>query len=98
MSEREQEILNKTVEVLKENLDPQIVYLFGSRAKGTYRKGSDFDFAVTGSKPVFEIQKNIDEALEAIAGLYQIDMVYLDDVEEDFKNLILNQGKIIYEK
>jgi len=98
MTEREQEIFNKTMNVLKEYVDPRTIYLFGSRSKGTHRRGSDFDFAVTGSKPDFKIQESITKSLEKLMGLYKIDIIYLDDVEEDFRNLILNQGKIVYEK
>ncbi len=98
MTEREQEILNHTIAILKEHIDPQTVYLFGSRSKDTHRTGSDFDIAVTGTKPHFDIQKNLEDDLENVIGLYQMDIIYLDDVEEDFRKLVLSQGKVIYEK
>jgi len=98
MTQREQEILDKVIVILKKYVDPRIIYLFGSRNKGTHRKGSDFDFAVAGSKPKFEILRRIDDALEEFTGLYKIDIVYLDDVEKDFRTLILDQGQAVYEK
>lgn len=98
MAEREREILDKTIDALKLHVDPQTIYLFGSRRKGTHRKGSDFDLAVSGSRPTFEIERSIEEALEEFIGLYKVDIVYLDSVEPDFRDLILSQGKVVYEK
>jgi len=95
---REQEILDKMIDVFKKYIDPKTIYLFGSRSKGTHRKGSDFDLAVSGLKPEQEIQRNIQEAMEKFTGLYKADIVYLESVEGDFRDLILQQGKIIYEK
>ncbi len=98
MTTREAEILSKVIEVLKKSVNPKKIYIFGSRAKETHRNGSDFDFAVTGKTPEFDSQKHIENALEEFIGLYKIDIVYLDSVDKDFRELILHEGKVIYEK
>lgn len=46
LSQREVDVMN---EVLK-SLDIQKVVLFGSRAKGNYKKGSDVDLAIVGDE------------------------------------------------
>ena len=47
----DEEILKKIVEIVSKYLPNCRIYLFGSRAKGTARKNSDFDIAVDcGSK------------------------------------------------
>ena len=93
MVTREQSILNKTVDILKEYLDPQVIYLFGSRAKGTHRNGSDFDFAVTGSSPELKVQRNIRDALEGFSGLYTIDIIYLTVDKESFARVLWSLSK-----
>lgn len=98
MITREKEILNKVIKTLKEHVNPKKIYLFGSRAKNTHRNGSDFDFAVTGKTPAFESQKRIEDKIADFAGLYKIDIVYLENVDEGFRELILHEGKVIYEK
>ncbi|MBI9071947.1 MAG: nucleotidyltransferase domain-containing protein [Melioribacteraceae bacterium] len=61
-------------------------YLFGSRAKGTSRYSSDFDIAVDFSD------------LE-IGSLNRLkDIIDINRVDADFKEIILNTGKLIYEK
>jgi hypothetical protein len=41
----------------------------------------------------------IDEAgVEDIAGLYSVDLVNLNFVDSDFKKIIIETGKLIYEK
>jgi len=36
--------------------------------------------------------------LDAIAGLYSIDIVFLPEIDAGFKAIILDTGKIVYEK
>ena len=50
------------------------VILFGSRAKGTAVKTSDYDIAVSGVRDICELE----DALEDIDTLYKIDIVDLD--------------------
>jgi len=95
---REQEIIEKSVGILKKYLNPQKIYLFGSRTKGKAREGSDFDFAIDSAKPNSKIQQAIEQEIENILGLYQVDIVYLSDIEDNFRQIILKTGKVIYER
>lgn len=98
LSERETEIVQKVIETLTKYLNPEKIFLFGSRVKGKSYNNSDFDFAVDGEKPEQNTQRKITEDIEAFAGLYKVDVVYLKSVDEEFKAIILETGKMIYEK
>ena len=71
------------------------VILFGSRARGDYRKVSDVDVAVTGGDVVgFSI--DVDEETNT---LLQFDVVNLDgSVQKELLESIKKEGIIIYEK
>lgn len=98
MNTREKEILDKASDLLVRELQPQRIYLFGSRAKEKTRHGSDFDFALDCKPPERNHVRQIKEMLDAIGGLYSIDIVFLTEVDAGFKAIILDTGKIIYEK
>jgi len=95
---REEDILERVVEIIKRYLDPGKIILFGSRGKGTPYRNSDFDFAIDREKPEKRIERTISEEIDQIAGLYHVDIVYLPSADEDFRSLILQTGKVIYEK
>jgi predicted nucleotidyltransferase len=64
------------------------IFLFGSRAKGINRNSSDFDIAVDLNEPDNKIKRRLNEKLDKIIGLYKVDLVYLNNLEDDFKSLI----------
>ena len=71
------------------------VLLFGSRARGDYRKTSDIDLAVSGGDTVrFSL-----EAEEVISTLLFFDVVNLDGpVQKELLESIQREGKILYEE
>ncbi len=73
----------------------QRVVLFGSRARGEYRRVSDIDLAVTGGDADgFAIAVD-----EETSTLLEFDVVNLDGaVQEDLRKSILEEGKLLYEK
>ena len=94
---REMEVLGIAISIIKKELDPQRIILFGSRAEGRYTPGSDFDLAVDAPKPgnkAYHIQEIINDSV----GLYSVDIVYLPSVDPDFRKLILQTGKVVYER
>jgi len=97
VSEREKEILNSIIEILKNHLNPDRIILFGSRAKNIFNQNADFDIAIDYEKVDIRKHRKIMEDIEKAAGLFKIDIVYLKNVDEEFKKIILNTGKIIYE-
>jgi uncharacterized protein len=97
-NDREKEILEKTVAILRDFLSPQRILLFGSRAGKRYSPGADFDIAVDHPRPQFRQARKILESVNDCAGLHKIDLVYLPDVDEDFRAMILETGRVVYEK
>ena len=98
MTSRENEVLETALQILRKELDSPRILLFGSRAEGRHSAGSDFDLAVDAPKPAFERAREIKEAVNESSGLYQVDIVYLPNVDPDFRELILDTGKVVYEK
>jgi len=98
MTARENEVLQKAIEILKENLNPGRIILFGSRAKGKPKKNADFDLAIDTVKPDVRTRRIVSEKIDDETGLYSFDIVYLNSVDKKFKDLVLKTGKILYER
>ncbi len=93
---REKEVLDKIVLLLKEQLNPSLIILFGSRASEKHNTGSDFDIALDGDKIDVREMRKLKEKLEEISGLYRVDLIFLESVDSEFKNIIIRRGKILY--
>lgn len=70
---------------------PCTVFLFGSRADGTSRRGSDFDIGVMGlEQSVFaEVRSDLLGWVEGSIVPYNIDFVNFDTVNEEFKKFAM---------
>ena len=77
--------------------NPGKIILFGSRARRDFRANSDIDIAVDLKLP-FREKRKLKEKLDIISRLYSVDIIFLPEVDESFKNKILKEGKILYEK
>jgi hypothetical protein len=53
---------------------------------------------VSGKKINFRDLRELEKKIDEIAGLYSADLIFMDSVEENFKNIILKTGKILYER
>jgi uncharacterized protein len=91
-------IIEQTIKVINKALGPSRIFLFGSRAKGTNDGCADFDIAVEGKRPNIEVERKISEEVEKISGLYKVDIVYTENVDADFKDIIYKTGKVIHER
>ncbi|MCD6489457.1 MAG: nucleotidyltransferase domain-containing protein [Thermodesulfobacterium sp.] len=97
--EKAEKVLAKLVKFLKEELDPEKIILFGSRAKGKSAPYSDIDLAIEGSaKPLLKSLRKLKEKIEVISWPFFVDLIFLEEVDEEFKNLIIKTGRIVYEK
>ncbi len=97
MTARENEVLQTALTILQREMDPPRIILYGSRAEGSQTPGSDFDLAVDAPKPP-DRAYGILEAVNDSVGLYTVDIVYLPNVEPEFRSLILKTGKVVYER
>ncbi|MCD4814211.1 nucleotidyltransferase domain-containing protein [bacterium] len=98
MTNREQEIQQKIIAVLQKQLAPDRIILFGSRGKGLHAPQADFDVALPGKSPGIDKMQQMRQELETVLGLYKVDVVFLNDVDPEFKQIILQTGKTLYEK
>jgi len=73
--------------------------VFGSRAKGNYKPGSDIDIAIYGKNITFDILAKLHSLLEDESPMpYQFDVVdFTHSNHEELKEHIERMGKIIYE-
>lgn len=85
----------KEIEQFAEKYKIQKVILFGSRARGDYRRTSDIDLAVYGGD-VAAFMLDVDEETST---LLKFDIVNMDKpVQEKLKQSIGKEGRVIYEK
>ena len=80
---------------LAQKYDIEKVILFGSRARGDFRRTSDIDIAVCGVSDM----ENLQEEIEDIPTLYTIYLVDLDTCENQLLLEDIEQyGRKIYEE
>ena len=89
--------LSETRRIVLELLTPYdvLVYLFGSRANGTMTRNSDIDVAVLSKEPLpAGLLSKIRETLEDSQILYNVDLVDLSEVSQEFKDKVIREGII----
>ncbi len=91
--------LQSLVQFLVEQTRPKRVYLFGSRTRGGYRYFSDVDLAVEGARPLtFREERKLREALDGLAGIWTVDLVFLEKVDRTLADWIRQHGSVLYER
>ncbi len=91
--------LNTIISVIKENNKITKIILFGSRAKGNFKNGSDIDLAIISENLSFDELLEIKVNLEELLLPYIFDLVdYNTITNEDLKQHIQRIGKIIFQK
>lgn len=78
---------------------PQInkVILYGSRAKGNYRKGSDIDFTLDGAGLTSKLLYRVDDKIDELYLPYKVDLSVLGNIDnEDLIEHINRVGKVFY--
>jgi predicted nucleotidyltransferase len=96
LEERKKDALYKTqkaADFLKERYGVR-VYLFGSLAWGGFWERSDIDMAVEGFSDTKNYLKLYGEVWNIISN-YNLDLVLIQDIDEDFKKKILTRGVIL---
>lgn len=71
--------LEEIIEVIKKYSDVDSAFVFGSRAKGTYKRGSDVDIAIKGQNITIDtLAKILNELEEETTLPYFFDVVHYD--------------------
>ncbi len=95
----ERETLEKIIEIFKRYKQVKKVCIFGSRARGDFKKGSDIDICVWLDDNGENIIYRIEDELEEINIILLFDIVVFNNItKESLKNSILKEGVIIYER
>ena len=87
---------NQIKEVLVIELDPSLLFLFGSRAKGGFRGDSDLDLAYLSVQDITEYdQYMLAQKLAKLSG-HEVDLIDLNKASTVLKARIVGMGKLIY--
>lgn len=75
------------------------VLIFGSRALGNYKKGSDIDLAIFGNAIDSNVISNISVKInQSLPIPYKVDLVNFNDIDnKNLKEHILNEGKVFWQ-
>lgn len=60
--------------------------------------GSDFDFALEMKKPDAKTLNDLIYQINRVSGLHHVDLIFLKSIEHEFRTIVEETGKIIYEK
>ena len=75
------------------------VVIYGSRAKGNFREGSDIDISLKGANVSEEIRSSVWLDLDDLNSPYLIDLSIFNKISSDsLKEHIERAGKILYKK
>jgi predicted nucleotidyltransferase len=87
------------INVLAKTIKIEKVILFGSRAMGNFREGSDIDLALKGEKLDMADLINISSELEELDLPYYFDLLLFEKIENrDLTDLICRVGVTIYSR
>jgi len=94
-----QEVINRIKGVLAEFPNIEQVILFGSRAKGTQRSGSDIDLAFTGTGLNWRVLGKIGDALDDLLLPYRFSLiVYSEKTDPEVAAHIRRVGITLFER
>ena len=92
----EENLLEEILKIIRNHKCVKRAILYGSRARGDYKKTSDIDLAIEGCPDwvVSEIRETLEEEAPT---LLTFDVVNLEKAPESLKENILKEGVVIYE-
>lgn len=95
----EEETIRRIKEVFSSFSSIEKVVLYGSRAKGNYREGSDIDFCLYGKNIDLHLLHRISESLEDLFLPYTFDLCGYELLEnQDLKSHIHRVGVLFFSK
>ena len=94
-----EEVVQKITNVFLSFPEIEKSILYGSRAKGNFKPGSDIDLTLIGSKLNSDIRNSIAIALDDLLLPYMIDLSIYSELEHsELKNHIDRVGVLFYAK
>lgn len=94
------EVIEEIVKIISHYPEVEKAVIFGSRARGDYRKASDIDIALFGDTLTFTINSKIFYEIEDLYLVYKIDLINFNSLSDTdkLKQNILKEGVEIYAK
>jgi predicted nucleotidyltransferase len=95
-----QKTISQLIEIFSAYPEIEKVIVFGSRAMGNEKPGSDIDLAISGLKVTSELVEKIHNYLEEETLFpYFFDCLHFETLTNpDLRNHILEYGKILYHR
>ena len=91
--------IDKVNSVFLNHLEIDEVIVFGSRAKGNFREGSDIDLTLIGKNIKYEKLSKIKQQIDDLNTPYLFDISIFETLKsEDFINHIIRVGQTFYKK
>ncbi len=91
--------INAINSIFKEFNAIERVIIYGSRAKGTYKPGSDIDLVIEGNDLTFSELMSVENKLDDLLLPYKIDLSKKTSISsEELLKHIQRVGKVFYEK
>jgi len=95
----DQVLLDKFCAVFEQYSSIDKVIIYGSRAKGSYRKGSDIDLTLLGPEITFETLSAVIIALDVLNTPYLVDVSLFSELHSlHLEEHILRVGQVFYQK
>ncbi len=92
-------VIEEIQDVFRRYIEVEKVLIFGSRAKGNYRAGSDIDLAVIGNNIDYRLILKIGCEIDSLELLYGIDLLdYQSKKNTPIGEHIDRVGQIFYER
>lgn len=76
----------------------EVIYLFGSRARGDYQERSDIDLAISCSHMEGKDWSKVMTIIENADTLLKVDCVHLEQANLGLKEKIMKEGVVLYDK
>jgi predicted nucleotidyltransferase len=91
-------LLEKITNILQNHSEVEEAIIYGSRAKGNYREGSDIDMVLKGKKLTEEIRNQIFWEIDELNSPYTLDLsIYHQITSQDLIQHIDRVGKPLYQ-
>ncbi len=74
--------IDKIVSVFHRHPEVESAILYGSRAKGNYRNGSDIDLTLTGNQLTYRIVARIEDEIDDLLLPYLFDISIFSQIED----------------
>jgi uncharacterized protein len=91
--------INKILAVFNQHPEVESVILYGSRARGNYRDGSDIDLTLTGEQLTYQIVARIEDEIDDLLLPYLFDISIFSHIEDpDVVDQINKVGITFYQR